>query len=207
MKVGLDFDNTIVSYDKIFHCVALEQSLISDDIKASKIAVRDYLRQRGLNDIWTELQGYVYGKRMLDADIFPGFKAFLQFSKDNDIEIIIVSHKTIYPYKGEKYNLHDAAREFISEILTKDGKDLIRADNIFFELTQNTKASRIANESCDFFVDDLPEIFQLDNFPTKPIKILFDPEANYADLNNQDLRVCKDWEMITQVISNDIPTR
>ena len=207
MKVGLDFDNTIVSYDKIFHCVALEQSLISDDIKASKIAVRDYLRQRDQNDIWTELQGYVYGKRMLDADIFPGFKAFLQFSKDNDIEIIIVSHKTIYPYKGEKYNLHDAAREFISEILTQDGKDLIRADNIFFELTQNTKASRIANESCDFFVDDLPEIFQLDNFPIKPIKILFDPEANHADLNNQDLRVCKDWEMITQLISNDIPRR
>ena len=67
MKIGVDFDNTIVSYDKVFHKVALEQSLIKSNLNISKIAVRDYLREQGQNNIWTELQGYVYGERMLDA--------------------------------------------------------------------------------------------------------------------------------------------
>ena len=83
MKIGVDFDNTIVSYDKVFHKVALEQSLIKNNLNISKIAVRDYLRDKGQNNIWTELQGYVYGKRMLDADVFPGFIEFLNFSSKN----------------------------------------------------------------------------------------------------------------------------
>jgi len=207
VKVGLDFDNTIVSYDKVFYDVALEQSLIPNELQKSKLAVRDYLRQKDQNDVWTELQGYVYGKRMLDADIFPGFKSFLEFAKEYYINIIIVSHKTIHPYKGPKYNLHDSAREFISEILLQDGGHLIREENIFFELTQNSKALKIADESCDFFVDDLPEIFQLDNFPTKPTKILFDPEENHSELNYSGLIICKDWGMITQTIKDDSSRR
>ncbi|SVB15737.1 uncharacterized protein METZ01_LOCUS168591, partial [marine metagenome] len=43
--------------------VALEQSLIKSNLNVSKIAVRDYLRDKGRNNIWTELQGYVYGER------------------------------------------------------------------------------------------------------------------------------------------------
>ena len=54
MNVGIDFDNTIVSYDKVFYAVALEQSLIPQEIKESKMAVRDYLRSIDENDIWTE---------------------------------------------------------------------------------------------------------------------------------------------------------
>ena len=96
MKIGVDFDNTIVSYDKVFHKVALEQSLIKSNLNISKIAVRDYLRDKGQNNIWTELQGYVYGERMLDADIFPGFINFLNFSSKNSIGVLIISHKTVY---------------------------------------------------------------------------------------------------------------
>ena len=102
MKIGIDFDNTIVSYDKVFYEVALEKSLIPPHVRKSKIAVRDYLRNKQQNDIWTELQGYVYGKRMLQAEIFKGFIDFLDFSKKNNLEIVIISHKTKYPYEGKK---------------------------------------------------------------------------------------------------------
>ena len=136
MRIGVDFDNTIVSYDKVFHKVALEQSLIKSNLTISKIAVRDYLRNKGQNDLWTELQGYVYGKRMLDADVFPGFIEFLNFASNNSIEVLIISHKTIYPYLGNKYNLHYSAREFISKLLTNQNKNLVNKKNIFFELTQ-----------------------------------------------------------------------
>ena len=201
MKIGVDFDNTIVSYDKVFHKVALEQSLIKSNLNISKIAVRDYLRDKGQNNIWTELQGYVYGKRMLDADVFPGFIEFLNFSRKNSIEVSIISHKTIYPYLGNKYNLHDSAREFISKFLTDQNRNLVYKKNIFFELTQESKALRISHESCDFFIDDLPEIFVLDDFPKKTKKILFDPDMNHKHFDDGD--ICSSWGNIQEIISNE----
>ena len=201
MKIGVDFDNTIVSYDKVFHKVALEQSLIKSNLNISKIAVRDYLRDKGQNNIWTELQGYVYGERMLEADIFPGFINFLTFARKNSIEVSIVSHKTIYPYLGNRYNLHDSARDFISKLLTNQNKNLVNKKNIFFELTQEKKAIRINQQSCDFFIDDLPEIFALNDFPKKTRKILFDPDMSHK--NFDDGVICSSWENIQELVRND----
>ncbi len=72
MLVGVDFDNTIVCYDRLFHKAALEKGLIPPELPASKGQVRDYMRANGAEDAWTELQGYVYGPRMLDAAPFAG---------------------------------------------------------------------------------------------------------------------------------------
>ena len=159
------------------------------------------MRNKGQNDIWTKLQGYVYGERMLDADVFPGFIEFLNFANKKNIEVLIISHKTIYPYLGFKYNLHDSARVFISKFLSSKNKILINSKNIFFELTQENKAKRITQESCDFFVDDLPEIFALNNFPNKTKKILFDPDSNHKNFN--DGLVCSSWKNIQNSLSND----
>ena len=202
MKVGIDFDNTIVSYDKVFYSVALEQELIPSNIKKSKLSVREYLREKNQGDAWTELQGYVYGKRMLEADTFPGFIDFLKFTSENNIDVSIVSHKTIHPYLGKKYNLHDSAREFISKKLLKNHKRLISDDNIFFELTQQDKALRIGKEECDYFVDDLPEIFLLEDFPEKTIKYLFDPDMNHKDFK-VDYKF-SGWKKIALQLKNDL---
>jgi len=205
VKVGIDFDNTIVSYDEVFYSVALEQSLIPKILKRSKISVRDYLRSIDKNDIWTELQGYVYGKRMLEADIFPGFLEFLEFAKENEISLSIISHKTVHPYKGKKYNLHNAAREFIAERLLKNKKDLISERNIFFELTQKNKALRIKKEKCDYFIDDLPEIFLLEDFPNSTIKYLFDPNESTQDYET-DHKFSR-WNNIILQLKHDLSRR
>ena len=47
MHIGIDFDNTIVCYDKVFHKVAIEKGLIPEDIPPSKNNVRDHLRRIG----------------------------------------------------------------------------------------------------------------------------------------------------------------
>ena len=47
MIVGVDFDNTIVAYDALFHRVASERGLIPATVAATKIAVRDALRASG----------------------------------------------------------------------------------------------------------------------------------------------------------------
>jgi hypothetical protein len=68
MLIGIDFDNTIVRYDRLFHHVALEKGLIPASVPASKGDVRDYLRSIGGEQDWIELQGIVYGVRMHEAD-------------------------------------------------------------------------------------------------------------------------------------------
>ena len=46
--LGLDFDNTLVLYDNLFHQIALEKGLIDHSVAANKIAIRDYLRHKDL---------------------------------------------------------------------------------------------------------------------------------------------------------------
>jgi len=45
--LGLDFDNTLVRYDTLFHQLALEKGLIKDSLPVDKTAIRDYLRSQG----------------------------------------------------------------------------------------------------------------------------------------------------------------
>jgi hypothetical protein len=45
MRIGIDFDNTIVSYDALFFKVAREQDAVPADTPVNKVAVRDYLRK------------------------------------------------------------------------------------------------------------------------------------------------------------------
>ena len=72
MRIGIDFDNTIICYDTVFYTIALEKGLITKDISQNKDSVRDHLRASGKEDIWTELQGLVYGARIHEALPFPG---------------------------------------------------------------------------------------------------------------------------------------
>jgi hypothetical protein len=54
MLIGVDFDNTIVCYDELFHRVAVEQGLMPSSVPATKGEVRRYLAGRGLGDVWTD---------------------------------------------------------------------------------------------------------------------------------------------------------
>ena len=58
--IGVDFDNTIVCYDGVFHRAAVERGLIPPELPVSKGQVRDHLRRLGQEHAWTELQGEVY---------------------------------------------------------------------------------------------------------------------------------------------------
>ncbi len=77
MRIGIDFDNTIVCYDGVFLRAAREFGLSTADLGASKNAVRDHLNNSGRADEFTRLQGYVYGSRMDLASCYPGVRRFL----------------------------------------------------------------------------------------------------------------------------------
>jgi hypothetical protein len=174
MRLGFDFDNTLISYDWLFRRVALDKALIPETTPPHKNAVRDYLRQQGIEDEWTRMQGEVYGGRILEAEPYPGMRATLQALKAQQIPMCIVSHKTRTPYLGEPRDLHAAARGWLRQQGFFDAQGLgWSEDQIFFELTKEAKVARILALGCTHYVDDLPEILEM--LPNVLEKILFDP--------------------------------
>ena len=112
MIIGLDFDNTIVSYDELFFKVAREQGVVPADTPPTKVAVRDYLRSVDRESVWTEMQGYVYGARMKEAAAYPGVLEFLRWASNANHVVAIVSHKTKYPFLGVHFTrMTNGARE------------------------------------------------------------------------------------------------
>jgi hypothetical protein len=180
MRIGIDFDNTLVSYDDLFYQVALERKLIPKSTRASKLCVRDHLRETGRESIWTELQGYVYGARMPEASAYSGAREFLSWARMHNHETYIVSHKTRYPFAGPRYDLHDAAREWVRSNLMQVDMPVLSPGHAFFELTKRDKLARIKALALDFFIDDLPEILEAEEFPTATIPLLFAPEGEHS---------------------------
>lgn len=193
MIIGLDFDNTIVKYDDLFHRVALEKKLISKEIPVNKFEVRNYLRQMGKEDVWTEMQGYVYGARMEEAIAYDGAIEFLVWAKTNGHQLAIISHKTKFPFAGEKYDLHSSATKWIADNLLLDGEPLVQTENIFFLPTKELKVAKITSFDCDLFLDDLPEILTADGFSEKTKKILFDPEDKHSLPTSSSISKLTSW--------------
>lgn len=182
MHIGIDFDNTIVSYDALFHKVAVEQGAVPADTPRNKNAVRDRLRHAGREPVWTEMQGYVYGARMDEAAAYDGVLEFMAWARDAGLRLSIVSHKTRYPFLGPRYDLHAAARGWIEHHLLAGGRTLIDPRRVHFELTKEEKLARVAAEGCDWFIDDLPEILQARDFPGTARPLLFDPDGHHPAL-------------------------
>lgn len=176
MIIGVDFDNTIVSYDTLFHRLATERGLIDAAVLVTKNAVRDHLRRTGREPRWTALQGEVYGARLTEADPFPGVLEFFRACRTAGISLRIISHKTRYPFAGERHDLHDAARSWLRQqgFFAADGIGLAESE-VHFELTKAEKLARIAACGCDLFIDDLPEILTDPAFPLTVERLLFAP--------------------------------
>lgn len=197
MHVGLDFDNTIVSYDALFHKVARETGSIPEGIPVSKVSVRDHLRSVGREEVWTEMQGTVYGSRMVEADMFPGVMEFLVWARSEGIRVSIVSHKTRHPFLGPRYDLHEAARGWITQSLQDAVGPLVAPENVFFELTKNDKLARIGALGCGIYVDDLPEILLAAGFPPSTERLLFDPDGHHMEAG---LRRAPDWSAVREAV-------
>jgi hypothetical protein len=196
MNLGIDFDNTIVCYNGVFHKIAVEKDLVPHKLPPSKGHVRDYLRVRGQEETWIELQGYVYGARMLDAVPFPGVLDFFAHCKAAGVSVSIISHRTLFPFAGPQYDMHQAAREWIKHYGFYDQSGLTQA-HVFFELTKQDKINRIKSQQCEVFIDDLPEFLTEPSFP-EIRRILFDHGQRYA--SESRFERATNWEEIGQLV-------
>lgn len=198
VRIGIDFDNTIVSYDTLFYRVALERGLIPADLTRTKLSVRDHLRQSGREHIWTELQGYVYGARMEDALAYPGAIDFFSWAQASGNKLVIISHKTRRPFLGHPYDLHEAARGWVRKFLTEQPQPLIQEADVYFELTKDEKLGRVAALDLDYFIDDLPEILSAPGFPPRTAGLLFDPDGAFT--GDAQIHAFRSWQHISQHI-------
>lgn len=197
IKIGIDFDNTIICYDTVFNKVGIEKELIPQNLSCGKNNVRNYLRTHGKEEEWIKLQGYVYGERLFDASPFEGVKKFFSYCSKADIHFCIISHKTLHPYLGYPYDLHRSAYQWLEQ----ENFDC----DIFFELSKEEKINRISEQRCTHFIDDLPEFLTLPGFPDPIVKILFDPLEHYSeDKIDSSLKLVRSWEEILILLQKDM---
>ena len=193
LHIGIDFDNTIVAYDKLFQRIAVEHGLIDAALPANKSTIRNHLRARGEEPAWTALQGIVYGPRITEAEPFPGVADFFTRCQKAGIKLSIISHKTREPIAGEPFDLHRAARSW----LEKWGfLALLPRERVFFEVTREAKLQRIRDAQCTHFIDDLPEFLEEPLFPAGVERILFDPSG--VCHWQEGLSIFASWQKISE---------
>lgn len=173
-RVGIDFDNTIVNYDGVFHRAAVDLQWMPSSIGQSKQAVKQYFIERDEESRWTELQGKVYGDAIQHAKPYNGLINALLRMQTNNVLLFIVSHKTRYPIIGEKLDFHEAARKWLA---INGIEQLFR--QTYFCPEKEEKIQQIVDLQLDWFIDDLPSVLAHPNFPVNTTGILFDPDSHY----------------------------
>lgn len=193
MIIGIDLDNTIISYDRLMLSIAAELGLTAPGAFSTKRELRDHLRGRGEELKWRLIQGLAYGERIDEADIFPGACEFLGHCREREIPVHIVSHKSIFAAEGPRVDLRAAALACL-------GKKGVVGDpkTVFFEDTRTEKIQRLVQLGCTVAIDDLPEVFLDPAFPVSIQRYLFVP--NQVDLVEGDWTAASSWNQLERSI-------
>ena len=202
--IGIDFDNTIACYDRLFIEVGAAFGDLKESIGQSKSEVRDRVRKLPHGEKkWQRIQAEIYGPRMRHADVYPGFRDFLEACYNRDITVYLVSHKTKHAALGTgDVNLRTEALNWMGakKIITATGPGL-RPDNIYFECTREQKIARIAELGCTHFIDDLVEVLNHADFPTITEPLHFAPGEHSS--TGQSFSTFASWYEIQGVLFND----
>ena len=190
MIIGIDLDNTIISYDDLWQKLATERGLPPVKSAQGKTAIRDDLRNSPGGDLeWQKIQQIAYGPRIGEATLMVGFDHFLKKCRQKGIQVYIVSHKTV--------GLRDAAMNWMKQrgFFAAEGFGLDPERDVFFGSTREEKIKRVNQLKCSWFIDDLKEIFQENAFPKGVGRILFSPHASDKD-SVTGIHVMKTWKEI-----------
>ncbi len=188
--LGLDLDNTIVSYEGIFREAARERGITVPPGVSAKNALRDHYQRIGNPDEFTRLQGFSYGPGMTSADPYPGFPEALEGLLQAGWQVWIISHRTRHPILGPREDLHAAAQAWLGRLGLFSGKSR-RVAGVHLEETREGKLGRIRECGCLAFVDDLLEVLRHPGFPAGCRKLWFSPAAQENDF--PEGKVVKGW--------------
>ncbi len=180
----MDFDNTIISYDRLIRATALRMGLIDATVPASKKAMRDAIRLTpdGENS-WQKIQAEIYGPGIDGAELIEGVEEFLSRCRARAIPLHVISHKTEYAnFDSTKTNLRQAALGWMERrgLFAPSGGGLDRAQ-VNFAATRSEKIACIKALNCSHFIDDLVEVFDDPEFPAGVEKLLFDQSTSQSN--------------------------
>ena len=199
MRIGLDFDNTIVCYDQAIALLAEELFELPADVSRTKLGLRNFLRAAGREPEWTAFQGELYGPGMLYAKPFErAIETMLELVATGH-ELVIVSHRSRRPYAGEPHDLHAAALNWVAERLQSYGLFTYNNGSVNFLETREEKVARIAELGCQVFLDDLPDVLRAPGFPASAKGIFFDPPG--IDPVPEGLLRIKTWPELSAVLA------
>jgi hypothetical protein len=171
LVLGVDFDNTIISYDKVFYSIALKEKLVKKKVKKKKTIIKQEIIKHSNEDEWTRIQGLAYGKYILKAKQYPNALIILK-NLSLKYKLYLISHKTKKPFIGKNYNLRKKAIMWlIKNNFTNSSKSPFNSKDIFFENTVKKKIERIKKLKCNIYIDDLKVI--LIKLPNKIKKVHF----------------------------------
>lgn len=179
MRIGLDLDNTIAGYDRVFALAAAEEGYLSAAAAPNKQAVRTAVRALPDGERkWRQLQAKVYGPRMAEAELAPGAIGAIARLLAAGAEVCIVSHKSRFAAEGApQVDLREAALAWLAAKGFFDRLGLAR-DEVFFEDTRAAKVERIRALGCTHFVDDLVEVLGHPAFPAGVARLLYAPNGD-----------------------------
>jgi len=198
--IGIDFDNTIISYDELMYKSARDRDLIAPECPKNKKAIREAIRALPDGEIsWQKIQAMVYGLEIKQAKMFNGVRSFFKACKNTRTPVFIVSHKTKYAAQdNENINLREAALDWMERHQFFDPEGLgLSKEQVYFEPTRKQKISRIKKLDCTHFIDDLIETFIDPTFPENIIKILYSSSA--PDVLWLDVETVVSWQEIHNV--------
>ena len=200
--LGIDFDNTIINYDEIMYTLALNVGLIDSKIRKNKKEIKDAIRKRGGDLRWQEIQAQSYGKEIAQAVLNPGVWDFLMACKQQHVLLSIISHKTLVSNLVQhKVNLREAALSWMEKQgFFSNGGIGLEKDQIYFESSREEKINCIKKIGCNYFIDDLEEVFTEPSFPKTVKKILYipHPEALPKNYFLRDVTFFFSWQEIRQ---------
>jgi hypothetical protein len=175
---GIDFDNTIVTYDELLATIARERGLLEPGQERTKRAIRDVIRQLPDGEIeWQKCQALLYGRRISEARLIDGVDQFMRLCRGQGIPVYIVSHKTEFSrYDSTSTNLRTAALNWMTANRFFESSGFaLEPRHVFFAGTREEKIERIRDLGCTHFIDDLEEVLLDEGFPPATARILYEP--------------------------------
>jgi hypothetical protein len=175
----VDLDNTLICYDRVFVEAAGSKGLVEPGFTGGKQAVRSLIWELPEGDnLWQQIQGEVYSKRIWSAELYDGADAFLRRCQLEGAPVWIVSHKTQFnSFDPDQVDLRETALGWLqAKGLFGEGLGL-SPDRVYFETTRQDKVTRLGSLGCTHVIDDLLEVFNEPSFPPGVRKLLFDPSS------------------------------
>jgi hypothetical protein len=176
--VGVDFDNTILTYDEVLSRIARERGLLGGEAARTKREIRDHIRRLPGGEIeWQKCQALSYGPRIGEARLIEGVPEFFRRCREEGVKVYVVSHKTENSrYDTTGTNLREAALGWMvaNGFFEAEGLGL-RRDQVFFAATRAEKIERVKQLGCTHFIDDLEETFLEERFPAGTVRLLYEP--------------------------------